>query len=223
MDGAFLAGTALFRGIQPEEIGRMLEHLGASERSYRRGEAVFLAGEAASQMGLVLSGSVNIELDDLWGNKQIFGHVTPGQVFGETYACVPGEPMLVSAVADEPAAVLFLDMQRLLAGCPSLWESHSRLIRNLVGIFAQKNLTLSQRMMHTSSKSIRGRLLSYLSMEAERQGGRRFEIPYNRQQLADYLSLDRSALSRELGNMKRDGLLDYRKNYFVLKETLRHD
>ncbi len=216
MDTEFLAKTLLFDGSSQEEIQGMLDCLEVRKQCFSRGEIIFRAGETTRFMGLVLSGSVNIELDDFWGNKNIFGHVTPGQIFAETYACRPEEPMQVNAVADEETQVLFLDMQRVLHTCPAACPQHNRLIRSLLTAMAQKNLNLSQRMMHTAPKTIRGRLLSYLSAEAARQGSRTVKIPFNRQQLADYLSVDRSALSGELGKMQREGLLEYHKNRFSL-------
>ncbi len=216
MDFIFLSGTVLFQGILPSEVESMLECLGARRKSYEKGQSIHYAGDIIQTIGLVLSGSVNIENDGLWGNRDILNHITPGEIFAETYACIPGEPMMVSAVAAEPAEVLFLDMGKILASCPSACPRHSRLIRNLLAATAQKNLNLSRRIMHTSAKTIRGRLLSYLSYQAAKQKSSTVTVPYNRQQLADYLSVDRSALSGELGKMQRDGILEVDKNRFRL-------
>ena len=178
---------------------------------------IFRAGEVVRSIGLVLSGSVNIENDDVWGNKSILDNIGPGQVFAETYACVPGEPMMVSVVASENVEVLFLNVSQGLQTCSGECHYHGQLIQNLLTISAQKNLNLSRRIFHTTSKSIRGRLLSYLSYQAARQGSLQFFIPFNRQQLADYLSVDRSAMSNELSKMQKEGLLTVDRNYFVLK------
>lgn len=218
MNYIFLTKTMLFRGCTAEEVESMLQCLGAESKTFAKGEVIYHAGDAVTAMGLVLSGSVNIENDDVWGNKSILGNVSPGQVFAETYACVPGEPMMVNVVAAEAAEVLFLHTSRLLQTCPSACTFHSKLIRNLLTVMAQKNLNLSRRIFHTSSKSIRGRLLSYLSFEAMQQGSYSFTVPFNRQQLADYLGVDRSALSNELSKMQREGLLHYEKNTFQLRE-----
>lgn len=164
----------------------------------------------------MLSGSVSIENDDVWGNKSILDKVGPGQVFAETYACVPGEPLMVSVVAAEDTEILFLDVSRALDGCSNACGSQSRLLRNLLSISARKNLHLSRRIFHTSSKSIRGRLLSYLSFQAAQHGSNDFEISFNRQQLADYLSVDRSAMSNELSKMQRDGLLTVNRSHFTI-------
>ena len=216
MDYYFLSKTILFRGTSPEEIEAMLGCLNAETRWFQRGSAIYHAGDVITSIGLVLSGSVSIENDDVWGNKSILDKVGPGQVFAETYACVPGEPLMISVMAAETTEVLFLDVSRILHICSTACGFHSKLIRNLLAISSQKNLNLSRRIFPTSSKSIRGRLLSYLSFQATQHGSRDFEIPFNRQQLADYLSVDRSAMSNELSKMQRDGLLRVERNHFSL-------
>jgi len=216
MDPIFLSNTVLFRGASPEEIQNMLSCLNAETKTYQRGSIIYHAGDLVTSLGMVLSGSVSIENDDVWGNKSILDHARPGQVFAETYACVPGAPLMISVVAAEPTEILFLDAGRMLRVCSNACGFHNKLIRNLLSIASQKNLNLSRRIFHTSSKSIRGRLLSYLSFQATQQGSREFEIPFNRQQLADYLSVDRSALSNELSKMQRDGLLKVDRSHFSL-------
>lgn len=218
MDFMFLSHTVLFRGTTPEEVERMVACLGAVERQFDKGEVLCHAGDSVESLGLVLSGGVNIESHDSWGNTSILSHVAPGQIFAETYACLPGEPLMVDVVAAAHTDVLFLNTVRVLQTCPDTCAHHAKLIRNLLFVLAQKNLNLSRRIFHTSPKTIRGRLLSYLSFQAIRQGSSRFTIPFNRQQLADYLDVDRSALSKELGKMRNEGLLTFTKNKFDLKE-----
>ena len=218
MDVNFLSKTVLFSEVAPEEIESMLECLGTEQKSFEKGTVLYHAGDLVQSMGLVLSGRVQIENDDLWGNKSVLDSIGPGRVFAETYACVPKEPLMVNVVAAEASDILFLNIGRILKTCPAACSHHSRLIRNLLTLTAQKNLNLSRRIFHTSSKSIRGRLLSYLSFQAAVHENREFTIPFNRQQLADYLSVDRSALSNELGKMQREGLLETDKNHFVLKK-----
>ena len=138
-----------------------------------------------------------------------------------SHRCVPGEKLLVDVFAAEVTEVLFLNVGKMLSQCPNSCGHHTQLIRNLLAISAQKNLQLSRRIFNTSSKSIRGRLLSYLSDQAVKNESERFDIPFNRQQLADYLGVDRSALSAELGKMQREGLLEFRKNHFHLYEEVR--
>lgn len=220
MDCHFLTTTPIFRGISPEEIQTMLPCLDAEQKSYQKGDCIFREGTQVSAMGLVLSGSVSIENHDIWGNKSILDHIGKGQVFAETYACVPGEPLMVSVVAAEPTEVLFLHAERLLTVCSNTCSHHSKIIRNLLAISSQKNLSLSRRIFHTSAKSIRGRLLSYLSYQAIRNGSKEFFIPFQRQQLADYLSVDRSAMSHELSKMQKEGLLRTERNHFILLKEI---
>ncbi len=216
MDYSFLTKTLLFQGMEETDVKDMLGCLNAREKNYSKGEVIFRMGDSAACMGMVLSGRISIENDDLWGRHSVLDSVEPGMVFAETYACLPGEPMMVSAAAAEASRILFLDAGRMENICPRACACHSLLIRNLLRLLAHKNLSLSRRMLHTSSKSIRGRLLSYLSFQASMQGRRDFTIPFNRQQLADYLGVDRSAMSAELGKMQREGLLVTRRNHFHL-------
>ncbi len=214
-----IAQTKLFSGIAPQQAGSMLQCLEAHTRRYAKGDIICRAGEPFAFLALVLLGGVTIENHDVWGNRSILGHVGEGEIFAETYACLPGEPLLVNAVAAENSEILLMDMGKCLTVCPGGCPHHNRLIQNLLALTARKNLALSRRILHTSAKSIRGRLLSYFSEQALRQGGYQFTIPFNRQQLADYLGVDRSALSNELSKMKRDGLITYEKNRFTLTQT----
>ena len=223
MDYLFLSNTMLFHGTTPEEVKTMLSCLQAEQKTFRKGQMIYRAGDAVSSMGLILSGSVSIENDDIWGNKSILDTATAGQVFAETYACVPAEPMMVSVVASAPTEVLFLNVKRILSLCPNSCSHHAKIIQNLLSISARKNLNLSRRIFHTSAKSIRGRLLSYLSHQSIIHGSREFTIPFSRQQLADYLSVDRSALSNELSKMQKEGLLKTERNHFVLTDKLEQD
>ena len=216
MDYNILSTSALFHGADAGEIKEMLSCMGADQRQYDKGEIIYHAGDTAASLGVVLSGSVLIENDDLWGNTTVLDSVGPGQIFAETYACTPGERLMVNVLAAEPSEVLFLRMDRILHACPQSCGYHIKLIRNLLAISAQKNLHLSRKIFHTSAKSIRGRLLSYLSYQAIKSGSQSFVIPFNRQQLADYLNVDRSALSNELGKMQRDGLIRVSKSRFEL-------
>lgn len=218
LNSTVLSESVLFRGIQPNETTEMLHCLGAERRKFEKNARIFHIGDTVTELGLVLTGSILIQNDDFWGNTTVLDHVMPSQIFAETYACT-GEPLMVDAVAAEPSEVLFLGVGRILQTCPQTCTHHSRLIRNLLFLSARKNLNLSRKIFHTSSKSIRGRLLSYLSFQSARCGSRSFTIPFNRQQLADYLNVDRSALSNELSKMQKDGLLRVERNRFELLST----
>lgn len=216
MDYLFLSKTILFRGISPEGIRTMMGCLRGVTKTYARGSTIHHAGEYIHTMGLVLSGSVCVENDDVWGNKSILDRIGAGHIFAENYACLPGEPLMVNIVAAEDAEILFMNTDCMLTVCSHACGFHNKLIRNMLTISAQKTLNLSRRILHTSSKTIRGRLLSYLSYQAAQQGSREFDIPFNRQQLADYLSVDRSAMSNELGKMQKESLIKSDRNHFVI-------
>lgn len=218
MDYLFLSKTLLFRGISPQEIETMMGCLRGVTKKYARGSIIYHAGDTLNSMGMVLTGSVSIENDDIWGNKSILDKVGPGQVFAETYAYLPGEPLMVNIVASEPTEILFMNTDCMFTVCSHACGFHNKLIRNMLTISAQKSLNLSRRILHTSSKTIRGRLLSYLSFQATQHGSREFEIPFNRQQLADYLSVDRSAMSNELSKMQKEGMIKSDRNHFTILE-----
>lgn len=213
-----LSNTQLFRGIAEEDILSMLQCLGGEERAYRRGEAILSEGDTTEKLGVVLSGRAMIEHSDVWGSNIVLGQVTPGAVFGESYACLPGEALLIHVTAAEDTRVLFINVAKALRTCGNACPFHTKLLRNLLAVCAAKSLQLSRRILHTTSKSIRGRLLSYFSDCVKRSGCYSFDIPYNRQQLADYLGIDRSAMCNELSKMQKEGLLRYAKNRFVLEE-----
>ena len=216
MDHKLLENAPLFKDVPPEEINVMLQCLGTEERDYDKGETIFHAGDVIHNIGLVLTGRVQIENDDVWGNKSVMESVGPGFAFAESYACLPGEPLMVSAIAAEPSHILFLDTGRVLTTCPSACTHHNRLIHNLLYIMAKKNLMLTRKIDHMGQRSIREKVMAYLSFESEKQKKKTFGIPFNRQQLADYLAVDRSALSAELSRMKKDGLIEFEKNLFTL-------
>ena len=212
-----LINSQLFRGLDEAEITSLLGCLNAVERSFQKGEVILTEGSITENIGILLSGMAVISCNDIWGNTSILGNVAPGSVFAEVYACIPGQPMLVTVSAVEDTSVLFMNVGRVLATCTNACPFHTRLVRNLLTICAHKSLQLSQRIQHTSSKFIRGRLMSYFSECAKRAGSNSFLIPYNRQQLADYLNVDRSTMCNELSKMQKDGIIEYERNRILLK------
>lgn len=218
MDFNFLSATPLFLGMADTEIQSVLSCLGYRERLYKKGEIIFHAGSTVHEIGLVESGSVNVIVNFYWGQSNIFGHIGKGAVFAEHYAAIPDTELLCDIVASEASEILFLDIDKIMSTCRNECVFHKRLIQNLLKISAQKSLALSARMIHIAPKSLRARIQSYLSEQALLSGSPRFSIPFDRQQLADYLGVDRSALSGELSRMKRDGLISFRKNEFTLHD-----
>jgi len=217
MDYNFLSQTPLFRGAAPEEIPEILEHLDHRLRSFKKNMTIYNAGDIIDSLGIVLRGSVSVENDDVWGNKSVLSVFGPGEIFAETYAAVKDQPSMVSVYAREDSEILFINVRKMLASPTEEFAHTSLIVRNLLAISLRKNLALSRRIFNTSSKSIRGRLLSFLSFESAQNHSTDFYISYDRQQLADFLSVDRSALSKELGKMKEEGLIDFKKNHFILR------
>lgn len=212
-----IRSSQLFSGVSEEELTAMLSCLGARKESFPKDTFLMRAGDAAASVGLVLSGSVLIVQEDIWGNRNILSRAGPGQTFAAAFACAPGSVLNVSAAAEVPVTVMFLNVARILNVCPSACAHHSRILRNLLSELAEKNLRFGEKLTHMGQRTTRAKLMSYLSAEAQRQGSREFDIPFSRQQLADYLAVERSGLSVELGKMREEGLLDFHKNHFVLK------
>ena len=217
MDLDVISKTALFRGCSLSEVEQMLDCLKYTIRAYQKDETIYSRGSVVTEIGAVLSGHVQIESDDFWGSRSVLNVIGQGGIFAEAYACVPNEPLMVNVVASDSCEILFLNMAKAFGADENICRFHGKLIQNLIVVCAKKNLELSHRIFHTSSKTIRGRLMSYFSRQVSLQGSDKITIPFDRQQLADYLGVDRSALSKELGKMKKDGLLDYRKNQFEIK------
>ena len=217
MDIHLLAGTRLFQGIREHEIEAMLTCLSAEERTYGKDAYIYRAGDVTGRLGVVMEGAVNIIKDDVWGNRKIIENIGGGQIFGETYACLKGEPLMVDVQASERSRILFMDVNRILTTCSSSCDFHNRLIRSLMYVLAGKNLMLTKKMDIITPKSLRERVMVYLSQESVKQESRTITVPFNRQQMADYLSVDRSALSAELSRMQRDGVISYEKNRFTIQ------
>ena len=216
MNYSELNGYTLFRGLSDEEISQALRELRAQEKQYRKNVMILSAGQPTERMGLVLKGSVTIESNDLWGNRTILSHVGAGGFFAETYAWLCDEVVLVDVVANEECRIFFLTVANLrsLSLAQEPWAA--KLTANLLSISAQKNLALTGRSFHTAPKSARARIMAYLNTVSLQTQSREFDIPFDRQQLADYLNLERSAMSKELGRMRDEGLIRTRKNHFAL-------
>ena len=210
-----LKKSILFKGMTDPERDECLLTLNAHRKSYKKGDAILHAGNLTDQMGMVLSGSVTIESNDMWGNRTILSHVGTGQFFAEAYALLPEEVMPVDVVAKENCQVLFLHIGHMISKMQrAVWSQ--KLYRNLLLISLHKNLTLSSRSFHTAPKSARGRILAYLNTVSLKKHSTEFDIPFDRQQLADYLNLERTNMSKELTRMRREGIIECRKNHFKL-------
>ena len=213
---SILQKTRLFTGINDDEINSMLSCLGARLCTYKKGDYVFRQGDNISDIAIVAEGSLHIQSDDHWGNRSILGHITVGEMFGEAYASPGSGPMLNDVVAIEDSVVIFFNVKRIITTCPSACRFHAMVVQNMFFAISEKNRNLVQKINHITKRSTREKLISYLSQEAGKQNSPSFEIPFNRQQLADFLSVDRSAMSNELSKMRNEGLIEFKKNRFKL-------
>jgi CRP-like cAMP-binding protein len=211
-----LSKCFLFERVSDENLLTMLKCLNAKVRKAKKGEFVFSAGDAPNRVGVVLSGNVHITREDFYGNRILLSVIEPGDLFGEAFACAEVAELPVSAVAATYCTVLLTDYQKIVKSCTNACEFHSRLIQNMLNILAEKNIRLTQKLEHVTQHNTRGKLLSYLGERAKLTGNSTFTIPLNRQELADYLAVERSAMSAELSRMQLDGILKYSKNEFEL-------
>ena len=212
----FLKKTMIFQEMDDNELTASLDFFRAYEQNFKKGSTILHAGDLTDKMGLVMEGSVTVESDDAWGNRSILSKVEAGGFFAETYAVLPKEPLLVNVIANEDCHILFLRIGSLKQLQNNMEQWMIKFVSNLLMLSMHKNLMLSSRSFHTAPKTIRGRVMAYLNSVSMQKHAREFNIPFDRQQLADYLNLERTALSKELSKMKADGLIDYYKNSFKI-------
>ena len=210
----------LFAGIEDGNIDKILPCLSAVVRQAEKNTFIFSAEDRVRTVGLVLSGSVHIVNEDFWGRKDILSQLGPGELFAESFSCAREEKLPVGVLAVEPTVYMLIDCGKLIRTCTSACMFHTRLISNMLQVIAHKNIRLMRKVEQVSKRTTREKLLSYLSAESQKAGSDAFDIPFNRQELADYLSVDRSAMSSELGRMRGEGLIDYARNHFVLKQAV---
>ena len=213
-DILYQINSPLFDGVDPQDRKTMLGCIGYHIGTFQKGEIVAFAEENMKHIGIVLSGAVDMIKEDLWGNKTMLVRIRKNEIFGETFACGSDNLSVVTFLISEDAKILFLPFNRVMHSCTMACQFHHRLIENMVRIIADKNRELMRKVEVVSKRTIREKLLAYLSIQAQVQGSRYFEIPLGRVELAEYLCVDRSALTRELVKMKEDGLIDYDRNCF---------
>ena len=216
-----LRSCPFFAGLNDNEILSILHCVNASKIFRPRGSYIFRAGDSTEVMGLVLSGSALIIQEDLWGHRNILSKCSVGDFFGEPYASNPGSVLNISVVAETDCEILFLNVKRLLVSCPTACDHHQKLIRNLVSVLANRILILNDKITHVSKRTTREKLLSYLSSESIRHASLFFDISFDRQQLADFLCVDRAAMSVELSKLQKEGLLKTNRNHFELLKANR--
>lgn len=213
---ARLSDAPLFRGIPAEEVDAMLPCLGASRRAYRRGERVMRAGQVATRVGVLLEGRLHVEMPDAWGNVSVLESVGPGEPFAVAYACGKEGVLDVDVVADADSTVATLEAARVLHPCERQCTCHGALVRNLLVSMANKNIAMNRRAMAMAPKTVRGKILAYLSVQQTVAGTPEFAIPFTQEKLASYLGVDRSTLSAELSALRKEDVIDYKGRTFRL-------
>lgn len=211
--------SELFNGISEKDIEQMLVCFNAVCKNYDSGQTIFNAGDRIDKMGIVLSGRVYMESNDITGNKSIIRELTPGGILGELYALSKDSRLIFNAVAHEESEVLFLDVEKVMIPCEKVCCRHLNTIKNLLRELAGKACNLDRKLCHMSMRTTREKLMSYLSEESRNQNISCVNVPFNRQELADYLCVERSAMSRELHKMKKEGLIDFQGNVFSIKQV----
>lgn len=211
-----LKRTQLFSGVGEEEIGAMLNCLQAKLCIYKKGEYVLRQGEHLDKILVLVGGKLHIQRDDYWGNRSIINMVSIGEMFGEAYVAPESGALMNDVLAVEDSAVIFFDVKRIITVCSAACRFHSMVVQNLFFAISEKNRKLVQKLTFMTKRTTREKLIAYLSEEAKRQNSSEFSIPFNRQQLADFLSVDRSAMSNELCKMRDEGLIEFEKSWFRL-------
>ena len=211
-----LQACPLFDGIRPEDLSGMLGCLGARTVEAKKGSFLFQEGEDAVYMGIVLDGAVQLVREDYYGNRSIVAHIGSAELFGESYAFSDERTLPVSVTATSDSRVLLIDSRRVTTCCSNACDFHNRVIYNLLRLTASKNQLLHQKLQITAKRTTREKLMAYLAAQAKRHGSSEFTIPYDRQALADFLEVDRSGLSAEISKLRREGVLECRKNHFRL-------
>lgn len=215
---SILKNTLLFVNVAEDDLSDMLNCLSAKTKTFRKDDYIWMAGDPADTVGIVLSGVALIIREDFWGNRAVIDKLESGQIFGEAFSCAQTEHIYVSVMALERTEVLFMDYKKIVTTCSSACIFHVSLIKNMLRILGKKNIMLTQKMDFMAKRTIREKLLAYLSSQAMEKRDNCFSIPFSRQELADYLATDRSAMSRELSKLRDEGVLEFERNRFHLNK-----
>ncbi len=206
----------LFDGIEDAKLESLLDCLGAEIKTFKKGQTILNEGDPAEHIGIVISGSVRIMRMDYYGNRSIIACVTPPHIFGESFACAQVDSMPVSIVSSETSDIMLINARHIITSCSNACGFHSHLIFNLMKIVAAKNLVFNQKSEITSKRNTREKLMTYLLIQAKKCGTNTFSIPFDRQELADYLEVDRSGLSALISKLRHEGILECNRNTFTL-------
>ena len=211
--------SKLFEGIKPEELKHILVCIKAYEKSYPKNSYIILQGDKVTSFGVVMAGCVDIVKENIYGNRRLITTIEKDMIFAESLVAAGWDESPISAVAKQDSRVLFIPLDRLLIMCSSSCSFHNKLIINLIEMLATKNLLLTQKLDYLTSRTTRERIAKYFIDTANRKGKTTIKIPYNRNQLAEYLGVDRSVLSRELSKLKNEGILEFEKNTFHIADV----
>ena len=206
----------LFNQIEDENLLRMLSCFGAKVEFFDKKYTIFAEGTRAKHIGIVLSGSAQVIQMDYYGNRSILLGVEPSEMFGEAFACAEVNSMPVAVVANEPSEVMLIDCNHILHTCSNNCGFHQQIIFNLMKNLATKNVLFQQKIEITSKRSTREKLMTYLMFQAKKMKSSSFDIPFDRQELADYLEVDRSGLSAEISKLRKEGIIENHKKHFIL-------
>lgn len=206
----------LFYGIEEENLMSMLGCISASVKKYDKKETIFEEGTPGKYIGIVLEGKVQIERSDIDGNRSIVGIAHKSEMFGETFACASIDALPVNVIAAEKSTVLVADCARIISSCCNVCPFHEKMIYNLLKNVAEKNIRFNKKLEILSCRTTKEKLMAYLKSVAKEKGSRHFDIPFDRQELADYLGVNRSGLSIEISRLKSEGLIECSKNSFTL-------
>ena len=216
-----IASNPLFRQIKAEDLSGLLACMQAHQEQFRKYAYIFPPEKKVREIALILKGSVLLSSEDFFGNKNVIRKASAGELCGEAYAALSSAPQ-VNVQADEETVILFLPIERLTTTCANACPNHAIVIKNLLYILAHRNQELIDKFSHVSKRTTREKLMSYLYLQAQKQGSFTFTIPFSRQELADYLFVDRCAMSHELSKLRDEGYIEYHRNSFKLLKPTPH-
>ena len=211
-----LSKCILFKNINKDDLLSVIKCLGGIIKSYSKDDIIISEGDNADILGVILEGSVHITRIDYYGNRDIIAGFKKGEIFGETISIIDNNKMLVNVIADEDTKVLIIKMKKILSPCDKPCYFHKEILLNLLHALAKKNIMFNKKIEIMSKKTTKEKLMCYLSFQAKENNSSEFEIPFNRQELADYLGVERSGLSVEINKLKKEGIIDSNKNYFKI-------
>lgn len=208
--------SSLFQGVEEQDLEAMLNCLGATERKYMKNDIILLAGSKVTSVGILIEGDAQITREDAEGNRAILSELGKADLFAEAYVAAGSVEIPITVIATSDCRIVWIPFHKIVGTCSSACSFHRTLVQNMMRVIAGKNILMNEKMRILSCKTTKEKLLTYLSDYSERVGKTKFKIPFSRNELADFLSVDRSAMSRELGKLRDEGYLNYHKNEFEL-------